>query len=115
MNSDNNDSKEAATGDDKVKDNGPARAERARAALISAIDAQLKANDPPETMATLVRLMEAGHAREAALKLIAAALIAEVTNVLRENSQYDRERYVANLKKLPKLPWDKTAAPDGKQ
>ena len=113
MSSEKNDPKEAATGDDK--DKGPARAERARAALIAAIDAQLKANDPPETMATLVRLMEAGHPREAALKLIASALIAEVTNVLRENSQYDRERYVTNLKKLPKLPWDKTAAPDGKQ
>jgi hypothetical protein len=54
-----------------------------------------------------VRLMEAGHSREQAMKLIASALIAEVTNVLRENSTYDRDRYVANLQRLPKLPWEK--------
>jgi siroheme synthase len=83
------------------------KAERARAALLTAIDAQMKANDPPETLQTLVRLMEAGHSREQAMKLIASALIAEVTNVLRENSTYDRDRYVANLQRLPKLPWEK--------
>ncbi len=83
------------------------KAERARAALLTAIDAQMKANEPPETLQTLVRLMEAGHSREQAMKYIASALIAEVTNVLRENSTYDRDRYVANLQRLPKLPWEK--------
>ena len=92
--------------------NAAGKAERARAALLTAIDAQMKANDPPETLQTLVRLMEAGHSRDEAMKLIASALIAEVTNVLRENSTYDRDRYVANLKRLPKLPWQKDAETD---
>lgn len=87
--------------------NAAGKAERARAALLTAIDAQMKANDPPETLQTLVRLMEAGHSRDEAMKFIASALIAEVTNVLRENSSYDRDRYVANLKRLPMLPWQK--------
>jgi hypothetical protein len=89
-----------------------AKAERARAALLTAIDAQMKANEPPETLQTLVRLMEAGHSRDQAMKLIASALIAEVTNVLRENSSYDRDRYVANLVRLPKLPWQKDGEAD---
>lgn len=94
------------TGTD-TSNNAAGKADRARAALLTAIDAQMKANDPPETLQTLVRLMEAGHSRDEAMKYIASALIAEVTNVLRENSSYDRDRYVANLKRLPKLPWEK--------
>jgi hypothetical protein len=99
--------------DADTPNNAADKAARARAALLTAIDAQMKANEPPETLQTLVRLMEAGHSRDAAMKLIASALIAEVTNVLRENSTYDRDRYVANLKRLPKLPWQKDDKADG--
>ena len=107
MTTDSNDQQNHSAADDPAS-----KAERARAALLTAIDAQMKANEPPETLQTLVRRMEAGHSRDAAMKLIASALIAEVTNVLRENSTYDRDRYVANLNRLPKLPWQKDEPAD---
>ena len=85
----------------------PARAERVRKALLTAIEDQLKRGDPPEARQTLARLLAEGHSKEDALKLIASVLVAEVSDVLRNDSQYRRERSVANLKKLPRLPWEK--------
>jgi len=84
----------------------PARAERVRKALLTAIEDQLKRGDPPEARQTLARLLAEGHTKQDALQLIAFALVAEVTDVLRNNSSYNRERYVANLNRLPKLPWE---------
>ncbi|HXC38249.1 MAG TPA: hypothetical protein VN667_04830 [Burkholderiales bacterium] len=92
-------SKESAAAD-------PARAERVRRALLAAIEDQLKRGDPPEARQTLARLLAEGHTKQNALQLIAFALVAEVTDVLRNNSAYNRERYVANLNRLPKLPWE---------
>ena len=80
--------------------------ERARLAMLEAIEAQLRSDDPPETRQTLARLMQQGMSREQAIKAIAGALIREVFSVLKDGSAYDRERYVANLKRLPKRPWD---------
>ena len=80
--------------------------ERARLAMLEAIEAQLRGDDPPETRKTLERLMQQGLPREQAMKAIAGALIREVFSVLKHGSAYDRERYVANLKRLPKRPWD---------
>ena len=80
--------------------------ERARLAMIEAIEAQLRTNDPPETRETLERLVKSGLSREEAMKAIAGALIREVFSVLKGGSTYDRERYVANLKRLPKRPWE---------
>jgi hypothetical protein len=83
------------------------RAKRARAALLSAIEDQLRSGDPPETRETLARLLAEGHSKEEALRLIASALVAEVSAVLRGDSSYDRARYVARLNDLPRLPWEK--------
>ena len=80
--------------------------ERARLAMLEAIEAQLRGDDPPETRKTLERLMQQGLSREQAMKAIAGALIREVFSVLKHGSAYDRERYVANLKRLPRRPWD---------
>jgi len=104
-----------STGDDSGDDSTPsaprsapepARAERVRKALLTAIEDQLKRGDPPEARETLARLLAEGHTKQDALQLIAFALVAEVTDVLRNNSSYNRERYVANLNRLPKLPWE---------
>ena len=104
-----------STGDDSGDDSTPsaprsapepARAERVRKALLTAIEDQLKRGDPPEARETLARLLAEGHTKQEALQLIAFALVAEVTDVLRNNSSYNRERYVANLNRLPKLPWE---------
>lgn len=77
-----------------------------RAALFEAIENQLRSNDPPETRETLDRLMTEGHTREEAMKLIGCALAGEVFGILKTQAPYDNARYVANLKRLPELPWD---------
>jgi hypothetical protein len=77
-----------------------------RAALFEAIENQLRSNVPPETRETLDRLMSEGHTREEAMKLIGCALTSEIYDVLKTQTPYDNARYVANLKRLPELPWD---------
>ena len=77
-----------------------------RAALFEVIENQLRSNDPPETRETLDRLMRDGHTREEAMKLIGCALVGEVFGILKTQAPYDHARYVANLKRLPELPWD---------
>ena len=84
----------------------PGNPEVVRAALFEAIENQLRANDPPETRHTLDRLLNAGHSRKEAMKLIACALLNEMNDVLKSQTPYDNARYVANLNRLPELPWD---------
>ena len=88
----------------KEKKSDPARA---RAALLEVIEKQIHSNDPPETKEALGRLLGQGFSREESLKYIASALIGELFGVLNKGASYDQARYVANLKALPKLPWDK--------
>ncbi len=77
-----------------------------RAALFEVIENQLRSDDPPETRETLDRLKREGHTREEAMKLIGCALSVEVFGILKTQMPYDNARYVANLKRLPELPWD---------
>ena len=80
---------------------------RARAAMIQAIETQIRNNDPPETREAFERLLQQGYPLEETLKLLASALVGELFGVLKNQSQYDHARYVANLQRLPKLPWEK--------
>jgi hypothetical protein len=79
---------------------------KARAALLKAIENQIRSNDPPETRQTLDRLLKQVFFREGSLKFIACALVGELFGVLKQKSSYDHARYIANLKALPKLSWD---------
>ena len=76
-----------------------------KATLFEVIENQLRANDPLETRETLDRLMSGGHTREEAMKLIGCALVSEIYDVMKTQAPYDNARYVANLKRLPELPW----------
>lgn len=76
--------------------------------MLDTIEKQLADNNPPEVRETFDRLIDSGYAREETLRLIACALISEVFSVLKNNSPYDNNRYVANLKRLPTLPWEKS-------
>ena len=80
---------------------------RARAALLDVIEKQIANNDPPETKRTLERLLGMGYTREGCMKFIASALIGELFGALKGQANYDAKRYIANLKALPKLPWEK--------
>ena len=76
-----------------------------RASLFEVIENQIRANDPPEARETLDRLVREGHTREASMKLIGCALVSEIHDVLKSEAPYSNARYVANLERLPELPW----------
>jgi len=71
--------------------------------LRQAVLEQVANNDPPETALTLARLQNEGMSEDEAVRWIAAALLQEMSVILRENRPYDRESYVAALNRLPGL------------
>jgi len=83
--------------------------QRLRQAILEVINTQIRENDPPETKQTLIRLQEQGFSEEETLRLIGYVVASEVFSVLKENRQYNREKYIAALNNLPRLPWEKGA------
>jgi hypothetical protein len=81
--------------------------ERLRAAILEVTNNQIRDNNPPETKQALIRLQEQGLLEEEALKLIGFVVASEVFSVLKENRQYDKEKYITALNNLPELPWEK--------
>ena len=81
------------------------RSEYARAALLKAVETQLVDGDPPETAETLDRLLAEGYSRDEAIRLISGALADEMFQIMQREREYDRDRYVGLLHKLPTLPW----------
>ena len=80
---------------------------RIRKAILEVINTQIRENDPPETKQTLIRLQEEGFSEEEALKLIGYVVASEVFSVLKENRQYDKDKFISALNDLPGLPWEK--------
>ena len=76
------------------------------AAILEAVDNQLRDLKPPETKETYDRLIERGISDKEARRLIAVALSSEMFQMLKYKKDYSPERYIASLRKLPKLPWD---------
>jgi hypothetical protein len=80
--------------------------EMVRAAILEVVDNQLRDGTPPETRATLKRLMAEGIPENEARDLIGCAVTAEIFGVLKRGQPYQPERYVAALRALPRLPWE---------
>ncbi len=72
-----------------------------REAFLEVVENQLKDNSPPETKKTYERLLKEGHSRENAKILIASVIAAEVYDIQKEDSPYDKERFIRNLNRLP--------------
>src|SRR5262249_54360920 len=85
---------------------GKPRKPELRRALLEIVHNQLRDGDPPETRATLERLIGEGFTRERALELIACAVTSEVVDVYNSGQPYDEARYLAALRALPRLPWE---------
>jgi hypothetical protein len=79
---------------------------RLRRALMVVVENQLRDRTPPETSETLARLVAKGYPREKAMELIACVVCSEIFDVMRRNQLYDEDRYVAGLRRLPRLPWE---------
>jgi hypothetical protein len=72
-------------------------------ALKEALEAQIAANDPPETRLTLARLLSEGISEDDAWRWLSAVMLQEMTLIMRHNRPFDREGYVAALNDLPEL------------
>jgi len=77
-----------------------------KATILEVVDNQLRANDPPETRSTLKRLIAEGYSEKQAKEFIACAVTSEIFDVLKNEEEFDLQRYVDALDKLPKLPLD---------
>ncbi len=77
------------------------------AAIFEIVENQIRESTPPETKQTLERLIGAGHSSEQTHKLIAAVVSTEIFDILTQGRPYNEERFVAALKRLPEMSWDK--------
>ena len=76
------------------------------AAILEAVDNQLRDSNPPEAKETYDRLIASGISDKEARRLIAVALSSEMFQMLKYKKNNSQERYIASLQKLPQLPWD---------
>jgi len=72
-----------------------------QAAVFEVLDNQLRADDPPETRATIERLRAQGIDESEARRLIACVIAAEIFAVMKTNTPFNRGRFVGQLAKLP--------------
>ena len=72
-------------------------------ALKEALREQIETNDPPETALTLARLQREGIAEDVAWRWLSAALLQEMSVMVRDNRPFHRDSYVAALNRLPHL------------
>ncbi len=78
-----------------------------RNAILEVVENQLRDGKPPETRATLKRLMSQGIAEGEARKLIGYVVASEVFEVLGQGRRYNEEQFIKALNRLPKIPWEK--------
>jgi len=77
---------------------------RLKSAILQVVDNQIELNDPPETKQTLNRLVAEGISEKLAKELIGSVVAAEVFEVLKNGEEFDKNRYVTALNKLPEIP-----------
>ncbi len=76
-----------------------------RKIFMEIINNQIKDNNPPETKQTLDRLLSEGISEKDAMEMIGCVVISEIFDVLKNKEEFNEERYVAALNKLPEQPW----------
>jgi len=77
-----------------------------REAILEVVSNQLRDGNPPETRATLERLMAEGHSRDEAIRQIGCVVSCEIFEVLKSKRPFDEARFVAALHALPRMPWE---------
>lgn len=68
--------------------------------IYEVLDNQLRDNDPPIAKETIDRLQSEGYTESQAREKVAAILIGEIYDVMKNNEAYNNERYTQNLKAL---------------
>ena len=75
-----------------------------QAAIFEVVDNQMAAGDPPETKETFERLLGEGFSEEDAKKLIGQAVCTEIYRIGKYKEVFNRQRYLKNLRNLPRKP-----------
>jgi hypothetical protein len=75
-----------------------------KAAFMEVVDNQIRSNNPPETRETLDRLTSQGISKQDARLYIGQAVCVEVWDIMKNKKEFNRERFVRNLKNLPEEP-----------
>jgi hypothetical protein len=73
--------------------------------ILEIVENQLKANDPLETRITFDRLKTEGYNDDQIKQMIGSCVIVEIYDVIKSGKPFDEDRYVQNLKELPKGPF----------
>ncbi len=77
-----------------------------RERIFEIVDNQIKDNDPPETKMSYDRLRKLGFDDFQTRQMIGQCIAVELYKVIKFKKPYDNKRYIENLIKLPKEPFD---------
>lgn len=81
---------------------------RLKKTLMEVVENQLRDNDPPCTRETLERLKEKGYTQTEAKEMIASVVISDLYYIMKENKNFDEQKYAKELRKLVKNCDDRT-------
>jgi len=68
--------------------------------ILEVVDNQLLANDPPVTRITLNRLMDSGYTEQQAKEKIAAVVIGELYDVMKNSEPFNEARFISEMNQL---------------
>jgi hypothetical protein len=84
----------------------PMNKKQMRKIFLEIINNQIRDNNPPETKQTLDRLISEGISEKESMDMIGCVVISEIFDVLKNKEDFNEQRYIAALNKLPEQPWE---------
>lgn len=90
------------------RDDGPEPNPRAKAALLRALEDQLRSPETPEVRGELARLIQAGVKENEAKEMMAAMLAFHIASMMKGTRQFDYAAYLAELRRLPEINYDQS-------
>ena len=81
-------------------------------AILEVVENQIRENNPPETRQTLARLRKLGYPGKEARRMIATVVSVELFHIMRDREEFNRERFLRHLAKLPGEPWNEDGTSD---
>jgi hypothetical protein len=75
-----------------------------KGSFIEVVENQIRDNDPPEAKETFERLISDGVSEEDAKIYIGQAICVEIWDTMKNKKEFNSQRYVRNLKRLPAEP-----------
>ncbi len=77
-----------------------------REQILEIVKNQLENNDSPETKITYNKLTKNGYNDFQSRQMIGQCVAIELFEIIKMGKPFDNDRYIKNLKKLPKEPFE---------